>query len=521
MPRTVLLSRLRSIAARLQAVQTRALLPTAAGEAPLSRRRLVQAAAIGAAAAALGERALAGSKKKAQQEIAIVGAGLAGLVAARELKQAGLAPPIFEASSWTGGRVITDHATFAASGQRVERGGELIDSGHKRLRKLVKQLGLKLDDLLASEPAGTEMLALFGGQVYTFAEAEHDFAALYPALHQDVVKAKFPTTYDGYTQHGFELDQLSIVDWIESRVPGGMASQLGQLLATAYDIEYGALPTEQSSLNLVYLLGFGATPNNFALFGESDERFRVQGGNDQVAALLAQDVAPQLRLGHRLEAAATLPDGRTRLTFATDAGVIEQAFDRVILTVPFAVLRASVDIAGLALQPLKRTSIEQQGMGTNVKLHVQFADRHWYGLGCNGETFGDTGFQNTWEETRAQPGVQGILNDYLGSKGPGLAGLAPAAAAAQFLLQIEPLLAGLSAKWKGLASVDYWPGSPFQKGSYSYWKVGQYTGFAGVEREPEGGVFFAGEHTSVEFQGYMEGAVESGERAAGELLASI
>ena len=56
--------------------------------------------------------------------------------------------------------------------------------------------------------------------------------------------------------------------------------------------------------------------------------------------------------------------------------------------------------------------------------------------------------------------------------------------------------------------------------SYSFWKVGQYTRFAGVEREPEGNVHFAGEHTSVNSQGYRNGAVETGQRAAQELLSA-
>ncbi|TAJ20770.1 MAG: monoamine oxidase, partial [Planctomycetota bacterium] len=126
-----------------------------------------------------------------------------------------------------------------------------------------------------------------------------------------------------------------------------------------------------------------------------------------------------------------------------------------------------------------------------------------------------------WEETRAQPGATGILVNYLGSASAAIRGLSPGAAAAQFLAQVEPLLPGLGAKWNGAASVDDWPTSPHQLGSYSYWKVGQYTSFAGVEREVEGRVHFAGEHTSVDFQGYMEGALESGERAAAEVLAAL
>jgi monoamine oxidase len=72
---------------------------------------------------------------------------------------------------------------------------------------------------------------------------------------------------------------------------------------------------------------------------------------------------------------------------------------------------------------------------------------------------------------------------------------------------------GLSSQWNGLATVDWWAGNSYTRGSYSYWKIGQYTRFAGIEGQPEGGVHFRGEHTSIDSQGYMESAVETGERA--------
>ncbi|MBM7653507.1 monoamine oxidase [Neobacillus cucumis] len=66
--------------------------------------------------------------------------------------------------------------------------------------------------------------------------------------------------------------------------------------------------------------------------------------------------------------------------------------------------------------------------------------------------------------------------------------------------------------------VDNWKGYAYTLGSYAYYGVGQYTKFVGVESEPEGNCHFAGEHTSLDFQGYLNGAVESGERAANEIL---
>ena len=88
----------------------------------------------------------------------------------------------------------------------------------------------------------------------------------------------------------------------------------------------------------------------------------------------------------------------------------------------------------------------------------------------------------------------------------------------QFLSQIEPVLPGLSARWNGRATVDWWPGNPYSLGSYSYWQTGQYTRFAGIEGGQEANAHFCGEHTSIDAQGYLEGAVETGERAAGEVI---
>ena len=104
--------------------------------------------------------------------------------------------------------------------------------------------------------------------------------------------------------------------------------------------------------------------------------------------------------------------------------------------------------------------------------------------------------------------------------GAGLTGSAATRARA-FLKQIEPVLPGLSAQWNGKATLDHWTSYPWTRGSYSYWKVGQYTRFAGSEGRPEGKCHFAGEHTSIDFQGYLNGAVETGQRAAAEVLAAL
>src|SRR5207245_4116406 len=93
---------------------------------------------------------------------------------------------------------------------------------------------------------------------YSHDQATQDFQAVKQKLAHDLQAAGYPTLFDSFTQRGYDLDHMSVIDWIEASVPGGIGSRLGQLLDVAYNIEYGADSDRQSSLNLVYLLGYAA-----------------------------------------------------------------------------------------------------------------------------------------------------------------------------------------------------------------------------------------------------------------------
>ena len=222
-----------------------------------------------------------------------------------------------------------------------------------------------------------------------------------------------------------------------------------------------------------------------------------------------------------LAAFGRLSDGRFRLVFTEKSAPREMTVDQLVLAVPFTILRKSVDLSRAGLSLLKMTAIRELGMGTNSKLQLQFRDRPWRRLHANGETFSDTGVQTTWESTRAQPGASGILVNFTGGKiGAGFHRGSPDEQAPAFLRRIEPVLPGLTAGWNRKASLDCWLSNPWSRGSYSFYRVGQYTKFAGSEGAREGNIHFCGEQTS-EFQGFMNGAVESGERVATEVLADL
>ena len=497
----------------------------------LSRRDFIKISGATVGAAALGgpiSAFAAGSPR-----IGIVGGGISGLTAALTLQDAGYTATVFEASNRVGGRMHSDTTSWA-NGQVSEHCGELVDSDHKLIQKLASRFGIPLTDLLAAEPIQSDETYYFFGKYYTRDQANVDFGPVYTAVHKDLNAAGYPTLYNQSTPAGQALDNMSIYDWIESRVPGGHTSPMGQLLDVAYNIEYGQVTTQQSSLNLIYLLAYQPVPGNFRIFGRSDERYHLTGGNERLPRAIAASLpAGSVRLNWAMTAIAINSDGSYTVSFTTPVGPQSQTFDRVVLALPFSVLR-TLNYRKAGFDSLKTTAITELGYGANAKLHLQFDSRPWNQSGpwgvSTGTTYADTGYQNTWDVSRGQGGATGILVDYTGGgvplasfKGDPNDPSVVQAFAQTFLKQIEPVFPGLSAQWNGRATLDVPVANPYLLGSYSYWKVGQYTQFSGYEKArqpfPNGRCHFAGEHCSQNFQGYMEGGAEEGQRAANEILA--
>ncbi|SMQ58907.1 monoamine oxidase [Bacillus sp. OV166] len=459
---------------------------------------------------------------KAAPRIVIVGAGLAGLTSAYRLKQAGITSTIYEATDRVGGRCWTRRGYFNDE-QIVERGGELIDTCHIEIQELAKELGLELDNLIMTEPVNTKPFYFFDQRPYSFDEVTNDFIKILPKLQKDLKAVGETTLYNSYTERGFELDHMSIVDYINETVQEGIHSRFGKLLALAYSIENGADAHQQSALNLLYMLGF-AQNEPFRMYGDSDECFHIRGGNDQLPALLAKKLQGQIVCNAQLIKVEQSIQNKITLIFRNKEKEWKVIADKVILALPFSILR-TIDYENARFRPLKETAIEELGMGVNTKLHVQFVNRFWNVLGNNGETFADTGYQQTFESSRSQPGNSGILVNFLG--GETAAQLLASTdreleeKTKELLDKLEPVLPGSNNKWNGLATVEHWLSNQWTKGAYSYWKVGQYTKFAGILGEREGNILFAGEHTSIKFPGYLNGAVETGERAAHEVINDI
>ncbi|HJU65369.1 MAG TPA: FAD-dependent oxidoreductase [Gemmatimonadaceae bacterium] len=485
----------------------------------ISRRRFVATTATAAAAVALegcGIRRLP-APISGMEPVLIIGGGIAGLTAGYRLRQAGIPVRIIEAQQRSGGRMHSLRGFFA-DGQVCELGGELIDSNHQQVRALATELGIEIDDLAGDDPALDSDVWYFGGARRSDREVVEAFTPIASRIREDLATLGGDGSVGYREPNGGEaLDRMSIAEWLDR---AGARGWIRDLLDVAYTTEYGLEIEQQSSLNL--LLMIDPAPEPFRIFGESDERFHVRGGNDRIVRTLADRLGDAIELDTRLEALSARPDG----TFVCSLRRGETSFDatagHVLLAIPFTLLR---DVRlNVDLPPVKRRAIAELGYGTSAKLMVGFSQRAWRTAHrSNGSVLSDLPFQLCWETSRLQRGSSGILTNFTGgAHGVELGQGTAAEQASAFVQQLERPFAGVTATRAGMREVRaHWPSHPFTRGSYASYLVGQWTGISGAEGERVGRLLFAGEHCSLEAQGFMEGGCETGQSAAAEILRDL
>lgn len=542
MARTPLMQALRQLAAEHSAARQLGL-PVAEVRGSTRRQLLGRAAALGlgtavasaAAAPGLAHAVEADKKPVSPARVAIVGAGISGLTAALTLKDAGVPFTLYEANpTRVGGRMWTQRSLWAY-GQTSEIGGELIDTSHKKILELCRRFNLPTEDFLGGGPNGAEEVLWFNGTYYPRDHADEDFNAVYQALRRDLQEAG-EVSWNSTTPAGTALDNMTIHQWIETRIPGGHGSQLGRFIDVAYNVEYGADTDQQSALALVLLMGYQPNPGNFNVWGLSNERYHITGGNDQLPNAIAQALpAGSIVMGRELVAVRVSADGTQTLTFNDSGTTRTVVADHTILCLPLPILQR-IDITGAGFDPLMKNLLRDARMGYCTKLNMQFTSRPWRGTGpwpgvSAGDCFTDSEVQQTWDTTKVQPGNGGILLQYGGGT---LAGaITPAtpfatdsdpyvrALAGRMLTGIDAFFPGTKAAWNGKAQVSAWHRNPYALGAYSYWPTGYLHKYAKYEGTAQGRIHIGGEHCSYDFQGFMEGGATEGERAAKEVVTAL
>ncbi len=506
----------------------------------LSRRHLLGLAGAGAvtglAVAACGQAPP--SPVRSSPRVLVVGSGIAGLGCAYRLwREHGIKADIYEYNTVPGGRIRTLRGHFS-DGQLIEEHAEFINPEHTATLALARSFGLSLDNTDKYHPGthpGRETMR-FHGRDWPQAALNKDWHEWAWKLfhHAAFVTAPWPQLHHANNAGGRHFDRMSVTEWIDTYIPGGIKSDFGALCVAATLDEFGGPADEMSALNLVYLLGqddsvaSSSQPHAAPVLAGADEKWHIHGGNDQlITGLLERLPRGVLKLGERLVAVRRVAGGY-RCSFDHGGAVHDVMADHVVLAIPFTLLR-SVDLNRVPVSALHRQAIREEPLGTNSKFFLQFSSRAWNAEGVTGNCFDDGVVEGGWDATSYQPGKAGILAALPGGESAldwgrryGLRthdGEPPARMTSAFLAGFDALFPQVSRTFNGRSYFVWSPGDPHIRGAYSYLAIGQYTAFNGIQGKREGSLHFAGEQTSLNYQGYIEGALRSGYRCASEVTA--
>ncbi|HYL27890.1 MAG TPA: FAD-dependent oxidoreductase, partial [Candidatus Nitrosotalea sp.] len=313
------------------------------------------------------------SQARDRERIVIVGAGIAGIVTAMHLRDAGIESVIYESSARLGGRMHSERS-YWNEGQHTEWCGAMVDSTHVNIHRLARRFGVGLLDTHAARPPHARDTCYLDGRYYSMSQADRDFAKIWPILQSQLGGVASTTTYANATPTARKLDAMSMRDWIVQYVPGGLDSQLGRLIAESYRNEYGRDITELSALNLVLQLGQQTTyaeNEQLNVLGYSDQRYILATGSQSLPEAIAASLPPgSVRFEHRLLALRRMASGAYELRFDRRGSRETVYADRVVLAIPFIGLR-SLDYSSAGFDSAKINAIENLGYGYHTKLHLQ------------------------------------------------------------------------------------------------------------------------------------------------------
>jgi monoamine oxidase len=462
------------------------------------------------------------------KKVVIVGAGMAGLNAAYQLRKAGIRATVYEGSFRLGGRILTHYGDALQMGIHPEFGGDFIDSNHEDMLALAKEFDLELIDMYAESKAANLIheTFFFDGRHISEEEIIKEFKKIAPKIQKDA--ASLGEDYD--TPAALVFDKMTLKDYIGSLK---CTQWLKDIFTAAYLAEFGLETSEQSAINFLDMIDTN-TSDGFKIFGDSDEKYRIKEGNSKLIEHLSEKVKDSIVMQSILTAISN-KDGKYTLSFRDKEDV--QA-DYVIIAIPFTMLRdVKIDLSDIT--PEKMNSIQELGYGQNNKLFLGYEGRPWREGKNNyyGYLF-HKDIHDGWDSSsiKSVASNKGVYCCFFGgAESIALSKVAlhnPHAPAShiwktdlpqkeidKYIGQMEEVFPGSKKAYVNKHVFACWSSYPFVKASYTCPKPGQWNAAMLYTSEPVGDVYFAGEHCSVDYQGFMNGAAETGRLAAEQIVA--
>lgn len=446
-----------------------------------------------------------------EADVVVVGAGLAGLVAARDCVAAGASVVVLEARERVGGRLLNEPI---GDGNVVEVGGQWIGPGQDRLAALAASLGI---DTFPTYGAGENVLR-YGGRLHRY---EGTIPRINPAVLVDVEQAqrrlnrlarRVPLDAPWEAPRAERLDGQTVATWMRRNMvtPGGR-----MLLGLGVESVWATQPEDLSLLHaLFYIHSAGSLELLFDTEGGA-QRDRFEGGSQRLALALAEGLGERVLLGQPVR---RIEHGADRVTVVADGATARGRR---------AILALSPTLAGRfvyspALSGLRDQLTQRLPMGAVAKCMAIYDEPFWRAEGLSGQGTSDGGLVRLTYDNSPPDGSPGVLLGFIEGQRAREAGLMSPDYRRETVLGCFAELFGPRARTPRAYVERLWAEEEYTRGCYgAHLPPGAWTGYGPALRPPIGPLHWAGAEYATVWSGYMDGAVRSGEEAAAAVLGAL
>jgi monoamine oxidase len=446
-------------------------------------------------------------------DVVVVGAGFAGLAAARKLTAAGVSVAVLEARDRVGGRVL-NQPIGDGSNNIVEVGGQWIGPAQHRVNALCRELEL---DIFPTYDQGDHVLdyrgkrSRYSGDIPPLPKL--GLADLGQSqLRLERLAKRVPLEVPWTTPRATELDEQTFATWIRRNTKTASARFFWHVYSQAV---FAAEPQDMSLLHALFYTQSGGGVNSLIGVRNAAQQDRVVGGTQQIAIRMTATLGDAIHENSPVRSIAQHDDG---VRVVTDTGTVRAR--RVIVAIPPAL--AGRIAYEPALPALRDQLTQKMPQGSVIKCNVVYDEPFWRAEGLSGQAAGDHPPVMFTFDNSPPGGSPGVLVCFLeGAEARAYSAAHPKERRDAVCASLRAYFGSRAAEPAAFIERD-WSAEEWTRGCYgAHLAPGTWTQFGAALRAPVGRVHWAGTETATVWAGYMDGAITSGERAAAEVLAAL